>query len=70
METFYWSPDDADETARMDALFHERVDEAEFVAFHIAIDPKSGKPNGYKGDRMETFEPTAGGMIFVRASKL
>lgn len=70
METYYWDPSNARDTSFVQKIWHEKVEvTATFVAFHIAIDPASGHPNGLRGDPMVAFDPAAGGLILMPIGK-
>lgn len=70
METYYWNPTKSDETARMAEIWSERVETQAFTAWRIAVDDKSGKLNGLRGEKMESFDPDAGGMILIPVGKV
>lgn len=71
VETYYWNPDKTEDTARIEAIWRERVEATSaFKAFHVAIDPKSGKHNGLRGEPMEPFDPRAGALILVPVDKV
>ena len=55
---FMWDPDNADEVAEAKALY-ERMTKKRFTAFAV-----KGR-DGEKGEKMASFDPDAGRVIFV-----